>query len=109
MRTKRTVSLAVAITCFTVMAAMPAAQAQQIANAPTSLLVTNGPQSNPGDYSGWSTQRNIAESHQYDRLLRTNRAFRQARMQKECGPVTDPALHASCMQSFAQDEPFKLR
>ena len=36
---------------------------------------------------------------QYERLLRTNPAFRQARMGKECGPITDPQLHQSCLAS----------
>jgi len=66
-------------------------------------LITNGPQVNPGDVSpSWSPQRNVAESEQYDRLLKTNPAFRQARMRKECGPITDPQLHHQCVDSFAR-------
>jgi hypothetical protein len=68
--------------------------------------VTNGPQTSPGDASSnWSAGRNVTESAQYDRLLETNPGFRAARMRKECGPVTDPQLHASCVASFNQDEP----
>ena len=68
-----------------------------------SQLITNGPQVNPGDVSpSWSPQRNVAESEQYDRLLKTNPAFRQARMRKECGPITDPQLHHQCLESFAR-------
>jgi hypothetical protein len=66
-------------------------------------LITNGPQTNPGDVSpSWSPQRNVAESEQYDRLLKGNPAFRRARMHKECGPITDPQLHQQCLDSFAR-------
>ena len=66
-------------------------------------VITNGPQTNPGDGSpSWSPQRNVVESEQYDRLLKGNPAFRQARMRKECGPITDPQLHRQCLDSFAQ-------
>jgi hypothetical protein len=51
-----------------------------------------------------SARRNVIESHQYDRAVETNRAFRQARMRKECGPITDPELRQSCLASFNQDE-----
>jgi hypothetical protein len=68
--------------------------------------MTNGPQTNPGDVSpSWSARRNVAESERYDRLVETNRAFRQARERKECGPITDPQLHQQCVDSFAQYEP----
>ena len=39
------------------------------------------------------------------RLLQTNMGFRQARMRKECGPISDPQLHQQCMASFDQFEP----
>src|SRR6201982_1575398 len=66
-------------------------------------LITNGPQTNPGDVSpSWSAQRNVTESEQYDRLLTGNTALRQPRMRKECGPITDPQLHQQCLDSFAR-------
>jgi len=66
-------------------------------------LITNGPQTNPGDVSpSWSAQRNVAESEHYDRSLKGNPAFRQARMHKECGPITDPQLRRQCLDSFAR-------
>jgi hypothetical protein len=69
-------------------------------------VMTNGPQTNPGDVSpSWSAQRNVAASERYDRLLETNRGFRQARIRKECGPITDPQLRQRCLDSFAQYEP----
>jgi hypothetical protein len=75
--------------------------------APGTQVMTNGPRTNPGDVSpSWSAQRNVAESERYDRLLETNPAFRQARIRKECGPITDPQLHQQCLDSFAQFEPF---
>src|SRR5260370_2851951 len=70
-------------------------------------VVTNGPQTNPGDVSpSWSAQRNVIESQRYEQILQMNRAFREARMHKECGPITDPQLHADCIASFRQAEPF---
>lgn len=43
---------------------------------------------------------NVRQSQQYEGVLRSNPAFRAKRMQEECGPVTDPELHASCVASF---------
>jgi hypothetical protein len=48
---------------------------------------------------------NIRESKAYDQMLRSNPAFRAKRMQQECGPITDPELHASCVSSFQADGP----
>jgi hypothetical protein len=67
-------------------------------------VVTNGPQGSPP--SNWSAQQNVRQSERYDRLLETNRGFRQARMRKECGPIADTELHQQCLASFHQDEPF---
>jgi hypothetical protein len=53
-----------------------------------------------------SARQNVVQSQRYDRMLETNRGFRQARMRKECGPVTDPQLRADCLASFSRDEPF---
>ena len=65
--------------------------------------VTNGPQGSPP--SNWSARRNVVESERYDRLLESSRGFREARMRRECGPITDPQLHQQCLDSFAQYEP----
>lgn len=95
--TKKTVtSLALAAGCALALATS-AAQAQ-------TQVLTNGPQATPGDFSS-SAARNVAESAQYDRLLERSPAFRQARMRKECGPITDPQLRQNCLASFAQYEP----
>jgi hypothetical protein len=64
------------------------------------------PQASPGDVpQSAAARQNVIESRQYDRELETNRAFRQARMRKECDPISDPELRQSCLASFHQDEP----
>ena len=69
-------------------------------------VVTNAPQANRGDMSSSrSARQNVNQSEHYDRTLETNRGFRQARMRKECGPISDPELRQSCLASFRQDEP----
>ena len=91
----KTTSLAFAAVCLTVIATMPAGRAD------AAQLVTNGPQVNQGDRSpDWSARQNVIESNQYDRLVASNPGFRSFRMQKECGPITDPQLHANCLASF---------
>ena len=100
-------SLGLAASCLLAYAVIqPAAAQTQTANVPPAV-VTNGQQVNPGDSSpSWSARQNVIESERYDRLLETSRAFREARMRKECGPITDPQLHASCVASFNQYEPY---
>jgi hypothetical protein len=46
---------------------------------------------------------NVRQSQQYEQAVGGNSAFRAKRMQQECGPVTDPELHASCVASFGGD------
>ena len=66
-------------------------------------VITNGPRTNPGDVSrSWSAQRNVVESEHYERLLKENPAFRQARIRKERGPIRDRQLHRLCLDSFAR-------
>src|SRR5262245_22335633 len=76
-------SLVFLATCLTALAALPA-------NA---------------QMSGTAARQNVVQSERYDRLLETNRSFRQARMRRECGPITDPQLRQNCLASFAQYEP----
>ena len=104
---KTVTSLAFATACLTAVATLPAnAQMADTQGAPGTEVVTNGPQTNPGDMSpSWSARQNVIQSQRYDRLLETNRGFRQARLRKECGPVTDPDLRQQCLASFHQDEP----
>jgi len=105
---KSATSLAFATAALAAVAVMPAsAQMAADPNPGGTRIVTNGPQANPGDTSpSWSARQNVIESKRYERLLETNRGFRQARMRKECGPITDPQLHQSCLASFNQDEPY---
>lgn len=71
-----------------------------VAEAAPVQLVTNGPQVNRGDLSGWSARQDRIESRRYSRLVATNPGFRAYRMRRECGPVTDPKLHQECIESF---------
>ena len=101
----KTTSVAIAAACLITASAMPAAQAQtaRVQTAGTQV-VTNGPQTDPGDVSPyWSPQQNVLQSQRYERLLQTSPAFRQARMRKECGPISDPQLRADCLASFNQN------
>ena len=104
---KTATSFAFATACVTAVATLPAHAQMAAPAAPGTEVVTNGPQTNPGDMTpSWSARRNVIQSQHYDRLLETNRGFRQARMRKECGPITDPELRQQCLASFRQDEPY---
>jgi hypothetical protein len=104
---KTATSFAFATVCLTAVATLPAHAQMAAPDAPGTEVVTNGPQTNPGDMTpSWSARQNVIQSQRYDRLLETNRGFRQARMRKECGPITDPELRQQCLASFHQDEPY---
>jgi hypothetical protein len=104
---KTATGLAFATVCLTAVATLPAHAQMGPPGAPGTEVVTNGPQTSPGDVSSsWSARRNVQESQHYDRLLESNRGFRQARMRKECGPINDPELRQQCLASFHQDEPY---
>jgi hypothetical protein len=47
-----------------------------------------------------SAEQNVRASRQYESALCTNPTFRAKRIAQECGPVTDPQLHESCLASF---------
>jgi hypothetical protein len=108
MLSKSVASLAFATAALAAVAATPAGA--QMAAQPYpggTQTVTNGPQADPGDTSSsWSARQNVIQSERYDKALETNRGFREARMKKECGPITDPQLHQQCLASFNQAEPF---
>ena len=92
-------TLAMVAVCLAAIAIPTSADAQ--AQQRRTVTVKHPPITSPGDVSeSWSAQQNIKESEQYERLLRTNPAFRKARMQKECGGITDPQLRQSCLASF---------
>jgi hypothetical protein len=52
-----------------------------------------------------SAAQNVRESQQYENLLCSNPGFRAKRIAQECGPVTDPQLHQSCLASFQCNRP----
>jgi hypothetical protein len=80
-------------------AIMPTTRAAMNANG--AEVVTNGPQANPGDSSGtWSKQQNVHDSQRYEAVMHSNSGYRASRVKKECGPIDDPQLHASCVASF---------
>jgi hypothetical protein len=111
MSTQRIASLTAMAAFAVVLAAASMAQAQMMAppmqppmqpsaNVPPELI-TNNPQADPGDDPAhWSPRQNVVESRQYEQLLKTNPAFRQARIRKECGPINEPDLYQQCVATF---------
>ena len=96
---RKGMAYAVAAACL-VSIAIPSTHAQ---TARRTVTVKHPPVANPGDTSAtWSPQQNILDSKRYEQMLRTNPAFRRARMQKECGGITIPELRESCLASFNQ-------
>ena len=94
-------SLAFSAAFLTAIASMPAARAQMGTSG--AVVVTNGPQINPGDGSGaWSAQQNVRDSERYEAVVHANGSFRANRISKECGPINDPQLHANCVASFGK-------
>ncbi|HEX2151405.1 MAG TPA: hypothetical protein VHG31_05330 [Stellaceae bacterium] len=100
--TRKTVTNLALVAGCALALAIPAAQAQMV----DTQVLTTTPRVNAGDRADWLASRNNAESREYMRLLQTNRNFRQARIQKECGPITDMQLRQSCMASFDTYTPF---
>ena len=94
-------SLAFSAAFLTAIASVPAARAQMGTSG--AVAVTNGPQIDPGDRpDAWSAQQNVRDSKRYEAALHANGSFRANRINKECGPINDPQLHASCVKSFGQ-------
>jgi hypothetical protein len=93
--------LAFSAAFLTAIAAMPTARAEMNANG--AEVVTTGPQANPQDSSGsWSARQNVRDSQRYDAVVHSNSRYRASRVKKECGPINDPQLHASCVASFSE-------
>lgn len=100
---KTTTTLAVAAVCLAATVTVPASHA---ATQRHTVTVKHAPIVSAGDVSEtWDARQNVIDSKRYEQLLRTNPAFRQARMRKECGSITDPQLHQSCIASFDQYGP----
>ena len=96
MRMHLSLGLVIAVACLTGMATVSTAHAQS-----TPQLVTNQPQVDTGDRTGnGAADRNVADSDRYERMLQANAAFRQQRMQRECGSIDDPSLREQCLASF---------
>lgn len=95
MKTSSTLKPILAAVALVWMAAAPPAFAQSVPQ-----LVTNGPQVSAGDVDPRSGQRNVTDSRRYEQALHANAAFREQRMQKECGPIDDRQLHERCLASF---------
>jgi len=95
------VTLAVAAAVLAAIAMTTAAHAQAV--RPT-VTVKHRPIVSPGDVStSWDVRQNVIDSKAYERLLATNPAFRRERKRIECGPITDPELHQSCLASFERN------
>ena len=93
--------LAIAAVCLTAIAIAPAARAEM--NRSGAQVITNGPQTDPGDVrSALSGRENVRDSARYEALVHSNPNFRAVREQKECGPIDDPQMHANCVASFGR-------
>jgi hypothetical protein len=94
MNTALTLAIGVALLATTVTGST--VHAQQVR-----IVVKHRPIVSLGDVSeSWDPRQNVIDSKRYEQLLATNPAFRRERMQRECGPITDPQLHQSCLASF---------
>jgi len=90
---RRHLSAALFATLIAMAAGLASAQAPPVTSPPfpaSAPMPTNNPEA----------MANVRESKQYNAVMRSNPGFRQKRMQQECGPITDPQLHASCIASF---------
>ena len=93
--------LTFAAVCLTAIAVAPAAHAE--INASGAQVITNGPQTDPGDARGaLSGQENVRDSARYEALVHSNPNFRAGRERKECGPIDDARMHANCVASFGR-------
>jgi hypothetical protein len=98
---KLSTSLAFSAAFLTAITTMPIARAEMNANG--AEVVTNGPQADARDSSGsWSRQQNVRDSRRYEAVVHSNGSYRASRVKKECGPINDPQLHASCVASFSE-------
>ena len=66
---------------------------------------SNAPVLTPGDTSQ-SPQSNVRASNNYQNLVDSNGAFRNARMRKECGPIASADLRQECMASFGSQNSY---
>ena len=91
-------TLAFVVALLATIVTIPMVQAQQ---ARPTVTVKHRRIVSQGDLSEtWDARQNVIDSKRYEQLLRTNPAFRRERMRIECGSITDPQLHQSCIASF---------
>ena len=91
-------TLAFVVALLATIVTIPMVQAQQ---ARPTVTVKHRPIVSQGDLSEtWDARQNVIDSKRYEQLLRTNPAIRRERMRIECGSITDPQLHQSCIASF---------
>ena len=91
--------LAFSAVFLTAIATMSSARAG--ASTTGAEVISNGPQANPSDRSGaQSARQNVRASQRYEAVVHSNGSFRASRVKKECGPIDDAQLHASCVASF---------
>jgi hypothetical protein len=67
--------------------------------AASGLIAAAGPSSAQAP-ANQSADQNVRASQEYESAVCANPAFRAKRIAQECGPVTDPQLHQSCVSSF---------
>src|SRR5689334_5013956 len=95
---KMLTSIAFATGCAIALA-VPVVQAQVVDTQ--GQLRTMEPRSNASHGVEWMASSDRMEDGRYEHRLRTDPAFRQSRMQKECGPITDMVLRVRCEDSFS--------
>jgi len=101
MNTALTLAIGVALLATIVTASTVHAQQPRI-------VVKHRPIVSRGDVSeSWDPRQNVIDSKRYEQLLATNPAFRRERMQRECGPITDPQLHQSVLRASIGADPPK--
>jgi hypothetical protein len=66
----------------------------------TALAASARPAATPSNWHE-TPARNVLRGQQYDHLLRMDANFRRYRMNKECGPISDPRLRFNCLLSFS--------
>jgi hypothetical protein len=94
-------SLAFATACLSMIATTPVARAQVDPNR--AELITNGPQTDPGDRAGArSAPQNVRDSARYESAVHANSNFRAVRERKECGSIDDAGMHADCLATFSK-------
>ncbi len=76
---------------------LPALLAAALLAAAGAAVAQPLPTNNP------AAQANVRQSERYSQVLRSSPSFRAKRMKEECGPITDPQLHAQCIASFNGD------